>query len=292
MSTLRIVDAIQAGSLSDGGRDSRPGQGWYRRPGARAALSGRDAGRQARPLRPADRNRIGSCRRLVCCAASQAGGQVGAAGTIVATADGGRTWRAQANPLRGSSTPLYAIACVAPSSCYVIARPDAILVTHDGGASWSRHLLSVGVSGADLTDQECLPFYAPADCPTSTDCYIDTTNPFGADRAGVGQGWPGSIVLNAIARPAALTCYLAGSGGSIGRITNGTTLTAQRTPTSRDLYGVDCPGPATCYAVGDDGTILALGWPARRSDPTTGSLSSQVPSSTPPIYRAARPPYR
>ena len=59
---------------------------------------------------------------------------VGAAGTIVATADGGRTWRAQANPLRGSSTPLYAIACAAPGSCYVIARPDAILVTHDGGA--------------------------------------------------------------------------------------------------------------------------------------------------------------
>ena len=85
---------------------------------------------------------------------------VGAAGTILSTGDGGRTWRAQANPLRGSSTPLYAIACAAPSSCYVIARPDTIVVTHDGGASWSRHVLPVGVSGADLTDQACLSGYA------------------------------------------------------------------------------------------------------------------------------------
>jgi hypothetical protein len=65
-------------------------------------------------------------------------------------------------------------------------------------------------------------------------------------------------VLNDIACPAALTCYLAGSHGSIARITNGTTLSAQLTPTARDLYGIGCAGPATCYAVGDNGTILAL----------------------------------
>ena len=72
----------------------------------------------------------------VACLSSLRCEAVGAAGTIVATADGGRTWRAQASPLLGSSTPLYAIACAGPGSCYVIARPDAILVTHDGGASW------------------------------------------------------------------------------------------------------------------------------------------------------------
>ena len=336
---------------------------------------------------------------------------VGAAGTIVATADGGRTWRAQANPLHGSSTTLYAIACVAPSSCYVIARPDTILVTHDGGASWSRHVLSVGVSGADLTDQGCLSGYAitgrpalcrlglldiacvsasvcyavatappaydnatpvpktphaapssiwltsdggaswtaqsippgmpcngdcesglygyplewvtclssglcragggalvacghcgfayavlvtrapgqpwtcaqsacaggepdAADCPTSTGCYgVQSTNPFGGPNGGVNVakssdgganweqigpqlGWPS--VLNAITCASALTCYLAGSGGSIARITNGTVVTPQHSPARSDLYGIGCAGPATCYAVGDDGTILAL----------------------------------
>jgi photosystem II stability/assembly factor-like uncharacterized protein len=113
-------------------------------------------------------------------------------------------------------------------------------------------------------------------CPTSTSCYgVQSTNPFGGPNGGVNvyqsadggahwasvgpvQGWSSSV-LNAIACPAALTCYLAGSGGSIARITNGTTVTAQPSPTHSDLYGIGCAGPATCYAVGDNGTILALG---------------------------------
>jgi len=337
---------------------------------------------------------------------------VGTAGTIVATANGGRTWRQQANPLRGSAKTLYQIACVAPSSCYVIARPDTILVTHNGGATWSRHVLPVGVSGSNLTDQACLAVYSPglsgryalcrlglldiacvsarvchavstapqayvaspvprkphappssiwmtrdggaswtrqsvppgvacngdcqpglvypyplewvtclssglcraggghllgghlgfayavlvthspgrpwacaqsaatctdsapdaADCAASTRCYgVDSTNPYeepdifvvrstdgGAGWVQVGPDWTRSV-LNDIACPAALTCYLAGTRGTIARITNGTTITAQRTPTARDLYGIGCVGPATCYAVGDNGTILALG---------------------------------
>lgn len=334
---------------------------------------------------------------------------VGAAGTIVATADGGRTWRAQADPLRGSPVALYQIACVAPGSCYVIARPDTILVTHDGGATWSRHVLPVGVSGTSLTDQECLLFYTPisgraalcrlgllaiacvsarvcyavatappaydinpvpkrphaapssiwmtrdggaswtrqpvppgvacngdctsglygyplvwvsclgsglcraggghvlgcghcgfayavlvtrgpgqpwvcaesaaacsmvspdaAACPASSRCYgVQSTNPFGPDNfvfqsADGGAGWVHvgpdwtSSVLNDITCPAALTCYLAGTRGTIARITNGTTVTAQRALTAADLYGIGCAGPAACYAVGDNGAILAL----------------------------------
>jgi hypothetical protein len=49
------------------------------------------------------------------------------------------------------------------------------------------------------------------------------------------------------------SCY-----GAIAKITNGTRLAVQRSPTSRDLYGIACVGPGTCYAVGDKGTILAL----------------------------------
>ena len=66
-------------------------------------------------------------------------------------------------------------------------------------------------------------------------------------------------MFNDIACPATLTCYIAGTRGTIARVTKGTTVTAQRTPTTRDLYGVSCLGPVTCYAVGDKGTILALG---------------------------------
>ena len=338
---------------------------------------------------------------------------VGSAGTIVSTANGGKTWRQQANPLRGSAQSLYQIACVAPESCYAIARPDTILVTHNGGASWSRHVLPVGVSGVSgtaLTDQACLAAYPPdmtgrnalcrlglvditcvsarvcyavsntpqaydatpvsgkphaqpssiwltsdagakwtrqsippgaacngdcgtglfpyplewvtclssglcragggqflecghcgfayavlathgpgkpwacttseatcgfapdvATCPTSGRCYgVDSTNPFsvsdntvlastdgGANWQQIGSPWSASV-LNDISCPTSLTCYLAGTHGSIARITNGTAVAAQHSPASANLYGIDCTGPATCYAVGDNGTILAL----------------------------------
>lgn len=77
------------------------------------------------------------------------------------------------------------------------------------------------------------------------------------EQIGPPQGWPS--VLNAITCASALTCYLAGSGGSVARITNGTVVTPQPSPAHSDLYGIGCADPATCYAVGDDGTILALG---------------------------------
>jgi tricorn protease len=32
----------------------------------------------------------------------------------------------------------------------------------------------------------------------------------------------------------------------------------QHSPAHSDLYGIGCAGPGTCYAIGDDGTILAL----------------------------------
>jgi hypothetical protein len=110
------------------------------------------------------------------------------------------------------------------------------------------------------------------DCPTSSRCYgVQSTNPFaegvvfvlrstdggaGWQQLGPELGWSSSV-LNDIACPAALSCYLAGSHGSIAKITNGTALAAQRTPTTRNLYGIGCADPATCFAVGDNGTILA-----------------------------------
>ena len=114
---------------------------------------------------------------------------VGEGGTIVATADGGVTWRAQGNPLQGSPTEFYRITCVAPSACYIIARPDTILVTHDGGSSWVSHVLPVGVMGSNLTDSACLPNYTtisgrPAlcrlglldiDCVSASVCYAVAT---------------------------------------------------------------------------------------------------------------------
>jgi hypothetical protein len=136
----------------------------------------------------------------------------------------------------------------------------AVLVTRGPGRPWA----------CSESAAACTQLSPDAgDCPASTRCYgVQSTNPFGPDNfvfrstdggarwVQAGPNWTTSV-LNDIACPAALTCYVAGSRGTIARITNGTTVTAQHTPTARDLYGTGCAGPATCYAVGDNGTILA-----------------------------------
>jgi photosystem II stability/assembly factor-like uncharacterized protein len=351
----------------------------------------------------------GTNQRLddVACLSTMRCEAVGQDGTIIATTDGGATWRAQGNPMQGSPTELYRVTCMPPSSCYVIARPDTILVTHDGGSSWSSHVLRVGVKGSTLTDSACLANYttiggrpslcrlglldigcvsadvcyaiateppayndqprsptAPAadsiwmtddggsswapqvvplgvacdgdcagglygypltwvsclsgglcraggghvlgcghcgfayavlvmrgtdmtwtcagaapgctslapdagDCAASTICYgVQSTNPFGPETTVVrstdgGARWvqigPSSAsVLNDIACRTAQTCYVAGSRGTIAQITDGTIAATQTVPTTSDVLGIDCVGTATCFAVGDEGTIVAL----------------------------------
>jgi hypothetical protein len=91
-----------------------------------------------------------SCADALHCTAA------GAAGTIVATTNGGRNWRPVANPLAGTSTILYRIACVGSATCYIIGRPNVILVTHDAGAHWSVHRISLLGLGPELTDAACV----------------------------------------------------------------------------------------------------------------------------------------
>jgi photosystem II stability/assembly factor-like uncharacterized protein len=81
---------------------------------------------------------------------------VGAGGTIRYTKDGGKTWRAQSNPLSGSSTTLYRISCLGRSTCYVIGRPNLVLVTHNGGVSWSVHVIPLSGVTSSLTDTACV----------------------------------------------------------------------------------------------------------------------------------------
>jgi photosystem II stability/assembly factor-like uncharacterized protein len=107
------------------------------------------------------------------------------------------------------------------------------------------------------------------DCPSSTTCYgVQSTNPFGTANSVVrstdggahwvqrGPDWTTSV-LSDIACPAAPTCFIAGSHGTLAHLTNGSTATSDPSPTTSDLFGIGCAGPATCYAVGDRGTILA-----------------------------------
>jgi hypothetical protein len=80
-----------------------------------------------------------------------------------------------------------------------------------------------------------------------------------ADGGAAWQGGPSgsSAIRNDIACPAARTCYTAGNHGTITRTVNGSSFAAERSPVTKDLYGITCPGLTACYAAGDGGTILA-----------------------------------
>ena len=211
--------------------------------------------------------------------------------SIWLTRDGGARWTRQSIPpgvaCNGDCTglfgyPLEWVTCLSSGLCLAggsnalgcghCGFAYAVLVTHGPGQPWAcAQSTPMCGGGPDV-----------ADCPTSTGCYgVQSTNVFaegtvsvlrstdgGANWGQIGPqlGWTRSV-LNDIACPTALTCYLAGSGGSIARITYGTRLAAQHSPTQSDLFGIGCFGPAICYAVGDNGTIVSLssgGWERSR----------------------------
>jgi hypothetical protein len=121
---------------------------------------------------------------------------VGDAGTLLATANGGRTWHRESLPTKA---PLYRVACAGPASCYVIARPDTIWVTHDAGAHWAARVLPVHVSGlaqpgcvvGDATNPQgevpCRLGLLDIACPSARTCYAAATLPGGWDTTPVSQ---------------------------------------------------------------------------------------------------------
>jgi hypothetical protein len=121
---------------------------------------------------------------------------VGAAGTLLATADGGRTWQRETSP---AGAPLYRIACAPPASCYVIARPETILVTHDAGAHRAARALPLHVTelalpgcviGDPTTSQgetACRLGLLDISCPSARICYAVATTPSGYDTEPIAQ---------------------------------------------------------------------------------------------------------
>jgi hypothetical protein len=163
---------------------------------------------------------------------------------------GGRAWRFTTDEAHAATPRL------APDGTQV-----AWVSAKDGGSEvyaaslangTSTRLTYWGTSAGDRGKARAGSPAAPARGATSRRAHQAVQAPAAAAAASLDR--PG----RAGPAPKARTCYLVGSGGSIARITNGTIVTPQHSPAHSDLYGIGCAGPGTCYAIGDDGTILAL----------------------------------
>lgn len=201
--------------------------------------------------------------------------------SIWLTTDGGAKWTRQSIPVGEGCNgdcpaglfpyPLKWVSCLSSGLCRAgggqflgcghCGFVFAVLVTHRPGRPWV--CTNPGITCSNAPDV--------ATCPASARCYgVDSTNPFsipdnavlrsadsGANWGQIGPAWSSSLLTD-IACPTKLTCYLTGTHGSIAKITNGSKTAAQHTPTTRNLNGITCASPCACYAVGDNGTILAL----------------------------------
>jgi hypothetical protein len=219
-------------------------------------------------------------------------GQAGPPNAIWMTSDGGTSWAQQPHPPGVGCEagdcgnllyhyPLEWISCLGSGLCRAgggyfggcgnCGLVYAVVASARPGAPWTMLTCTQAPAPCNKALAAMHPFppgmsFSPdaGACPTSARCYGVSL------FAGNGVAWSAdggelwlegpsgaSSVRNAIACPAARTCYTAGDRGTITRTVNGTAWVADGRPTTRDLYGLTCVDAVTCYAVGDSGTIVA-----------------------------------
>lgn len=166
----------------------------------------------------------------------------GSPGIVLKTVDGGTSWQQIKTLPSGLSVDLRTIACPTDRTCYTAGLGCAsasgctlttftgsILVTHDGGATWTSK-----------------------DTGRSLDIYGSACGKSGACKT--------AISLSGMACTAEDTCRGVGGNGTVVRTTDGgNTWIAEATPTNNFLGAIACPSATVCLAAGEGGTVLRLG---------------------------------
>jgi photosystem II stability/assembly factor-like uncharacterized protein len=167
-----------------------------------------------------------------------------------ATTDGGTTW-----VMRSTSTS-QVITCLSATTCYSAGLYGAIATTSDGGTSWSS--LAYTVTSEPLIRVKC---------PSVSTCFVIGNDGFYARNGGP---YPAAIFgttdggktwlkrydaptggLSDISCPSVSSCFV-NLGNSILSTSDGGAHWTQLAlnDTSFAVYGIDCPSPTVCFAVG------------------------------------------
>jgi photosystem II stability/assembly factor-like uncharacterized protein len=187
--------------------------------------------------------------RSLSCPTTTACFAVGANGVISATTIAGSAWT---KPAPSEPTTLVkGMSCATASDCYAVAF-NYILVTHDGGTTWTSQL----VPGTDQL--------LAVSCPAANTCFA--------------VGWPGTIYSTGnggstwtrqanslygsdntfvgVSCASTTMCVAVGTQGTIMSTTNGSTWAAETSGTAHLLAGVSCPNTFSCMAVGGGGVTM------------------------------------
>jgi photosystem II stability/assembly factor-like uncharacterized protein len=198
---------------------------------------------------------------------------------VLVTNDGGKTWtelrgvdalapgKAETAGMEGRS--LARVTCLSVTTCSVLAASFhqstatvAMLLTSDGGKSWTRKSLPDMNAG----DSPGL-FTPPLACPSVSTCYLLLSNGSNLDPSSTGDvlvthdggaSWMRTVVqakaiLTDMACPTTQDCWVAGWNGIFATTDGGATwqreTMADGTPVPQ-VSGIACPAAGSCYAVG------------------------------------------
>lgn len=180
---------------------------------------------------------------------------VGYYGTILHTADRGRSWRLQSSPTRGA---LFNVRFVSPKTGWIGGSYGTILHTRDGGASWRAR--------PPDTKEHLFASY-----------WLDESTGWMAGSRGMtkrthdgGRSWtnlvvPGDFTFNAVTFTSAARGWLAGEFGAIFQtLDGGKSWVKQKSPVevsfdsgaSQSLFALQFTAPTHGYAFGLDGVVL------------------------------------
>jgi photosystem II stability/assembly factor-like uncharacterized protein len=184
-------------------------------------------------------------------------------GVILSTTDGGDTWIADSIP--DSSGDFEGVDCPSTTSCFAVGKTDSsvgiIYATIDGGSTWVSQSVPDGALGFDSN----------ISCPSTSTCFVPPATGGAATMLATTDGgttWtvqtlPSGYSIRAVSCASETVCELVGTDGSgagiLSTVDGGDTWTAQTPPADAvSLYGVACPSPSDCFAVGADGTYYGV----------------------------------
>ena len=155
------------------------------------------------------------------------------------------------------------MSCVGSTTCYAAAQ-QALLSTHDGGATW----VASAVAGTDYVDA--------ISCPLAGTCFavgwpaaIYRTTNGGTTWTYEASSLSGSDhTLTGVSCATSTTCVAVGDSGIVLSTSNGMTWGSESSGTMRNLWGVSCPSSYSCMAVGDYGLALTRSGGAWSIGPT------------------------
>lgn len=175
----------------------------------------------------------------------------GTAGTILVSTDGGATWQGRA--ASRTTDNLWGVACLTAKDC-LVGSMDGVLVSTDAGMTWPGDTAGLD---AMLSGVSCPSPIACVAVGSVVDKTTDSSVGAVLTSADGGASWtsrrPGTAkTLAAVSCASANVCTAVGDNGIVLTSSDGGATWTTRQPGDKpySLYGVSCPNPAFCVAVG------------------------------------------